>query len=89
MIYQISSGQGPAECELGVSKLWDYLQSHYDVTLLDTSQGYYAETFRSIRLYSEDDLADMSAPFNGFAEALTAQIISGKTGSLTSSSAKQ
>lgn len=58
MIYQISSGQGPAECELGVSKLWDYLQSHYDVTLLDTSQGYYAETFRSIRLYSEDDLAE-------------------------------
>jgi len=58
VIYQISSGQGPAECELGVSKLWDYLQSHYDVTLLDTSQGYYAETFRSIRLYSEDDLAE-------------------------------
>lgn len=58
MIYQISSGQGPAECELGVSKLWDYLRSHYDVTLLDTSQGYYAETFRSVRLYSEDDLAE-------------------------------
>lgn len=58
MIYQISSGQGPAECELGVAKLWNYLQSHYDVMLLDTSPGYYAETFRSVRLYSGDDLAE-------------------------------
>ena len=62
MIYQISSGQGPAECELGVAKLWGYLQSHYDVTLLDSSPGYYAETFRSVRLYSEEDL---SAAQNG------------------------
>lgn len=58
MIYQISSGQGPAECELGVAKLWGYLQSHYDVTLLDSSPGYYAETFRSVRLYSEKDLSE-------------------------------
>ena len=26
MIYQISSGQGPAECELGVAKFLEYLQ---------------------------------------------------------------
>ena len=58
MIYQISSGQGPAECELGVAKLWGYLQAHYDVTLLDASPGYYAETFRSVRLYSEEDLSE-------------------------------
>ena len=37
MIYQISSGQGPAECELGVAKLLDYLQTHYDITLFDAS----------------------------------------------------
>ena len=58
MIYQISSAQGTAECELGVAKLWGYLQSHYDVTLLDSSPGYYAETFRSVRLYSEEDLSE-------------------------------
>ena len=28
MIYQISAGQGPAECELGVAKLLAYLQSN-------------------------------------------------------------
>ena len=58
MIYQISSGQGPAECELGVAKLWGYLQSYYDVTLLDSSPGYYAETFRSVRFYSDADLSE-------------------------------
>ena len=36
MIYQISSGQGPAECELGVAKLLVYLQNNYDVSVIDT-----------------------------------------------------
>ena len=47
MIYQISSGQGPAECELGVAKLLDYLRNQVDLSLIDTSPGYYADTFRS------------------------------------------
>ncbi len=58
MIYQISSGQGPAECELGVSKFLAYLRDHYQVSVLDTSPGYYEGTFRSVRFYSEDDLSD-------------------------------
>ena len=61
MIYQISSGQGPAECELGVAKFLDYLMRNYLVTVLDTSPGYYEGTFRSVRLSSEDDLS----PFAG------------------------
>lgn len=31
MIYQISAGQGPAECELGVAKFLEYLQENYDI----------------------------------------------------------
>ncbi len=58
MIYQISSGQGPAECELGVAKFLTYLQNNYQVTVLDTSPGYYEGTYRSVRLYSENDLSD-------------------------------
>lgn len=58
MIYQISSGQGPAECELGVSKLLQYLQSHYDISLLDDSPGYYPDTYRSVRFSTEVDLHD-------------------------------
>ena len=37
MIYQISSGQGPAECELGVGRFLEYLKKHYDITVLDFS----------------------------------------------------
>lgn len=58
MIYQISSGQGPAECELGVAKLLQYLQKHYDVTVLDYSLGYYVDTYRSVRFSTPDDLSD-------------------------------
>ena len=56
MIYQISSGQGPAECELGVAKLLAYLQSHYDISVLETSPGYYVGTYRSVRFFSEEEL---------------------------------
>ena len=56
MIYQISSGQGPAECELGVAKLLEYLQKNYKVTVLDFSEGCYAGTYRSVRILSSDDL---------------------------------
>lgn len=56
MIYQISSGQGPAECELGVAKLLQYLQKNYNVEVLDYSEGYHRDTYRSVRFFSSDDL---------------------------------
>ena len=57
MIYQISSGQGPAECELGVAKFLTYLQKHYAVSVLETSQGHYENTYRSVRLETKEDLS--------------------------------
>lgn len=57
MIYQISSGQGPAECELGVAKFLQYLQQRYDITVLDYSPGYYADTYRSVRFSTSADLS--------------------------------
>ena len=57
MIYQISSGQGPAECELGVAKLLEYLTRHYRITVLETSKGYNEGTFRSVRFSTEADLS--------------------------------
>lgn len=56
MVYQISSGQGPAECELGVARFLVYLQKNYDITVLDYSAGYNAGTYRSVRFSSSDDL---------------------------------
>ncbi len=56
--YQISSGQGPAECELGVAKFLAYLQKNYGVEVLETSPGYHPGTYRSVRLACDDDLSD-------------------------------
>ena len=57
MIYQISSGQGPAECELGVAKFLAYLQKYYKISVLETSQGYYENTYRSVQIRTDDDLS--------------------------------
>ena len=58
MIYQISSGQGPDECELAAAKFLTYLQTNYEISVLDTSGGYFEGTYRSVRLYTEDDLSE-------------------------------
>ena len=58
MIYQISSGQGPVECELGVGRFLEYLKKHYDITVLDYSEGYNMGTYRSVRFLTPDDLDD-------------------------------
>ena len=83
MIYQISSGQGPAECELGVAKLLAHLQQNYDVSIIDSSPGYNEGTFRSVRIYSESDLSPISALSNGYVGARIVQSTNAKTGSLT------
>ena len=56
MIYQISSGQGPAECELGVAKMLAYLENEYEITVLDAAPGRNPGTFRSARLETDEDL---------------------------------
>ena len=58
MIYQISSGQGPAECELGVARFLLFLQRNFDITVLDYSEGYHPDTYRSVRISTPDDLSD-------------------------------
>lgn len=57
MIYQISSGQGPVECELGVAKFLEYLAKNYKISVLDYSRGYNANTYRSVRFSTADDLS--------------------------------
>jgi len=56
MIYQISSGQGPAECELGAAKFLEYLQKNYEIAVLDVSDGYNKGTCRSVRIATNDNL---------------------------------
>lgn len=58
MVYQISSGQGPAECELAVAKFADYIVRNFDGTkIISTSKGYYNGTFRSVQIETDTDLS--------------------------------
>lgn len=59
MIVQISSGQGPKECELAVYKLFNELKKdHPDIEILRYVQTG-KETYRSIRFFTEDDLSEL------------------------------
>lgn len=58
MILQISSGQGPAECELGVSKLFDTLKMEFpDIELLAKHTTKTQNCCSSILFSTEDNLS--------------------------------
>lgn len=58
MIIQISSGQGPVECELAVSKLFQALKQEYpDIQEITSHSSRFHDTFNSILLETEEDLS--------------------------------
>ncbi len=57
-VYEISSGNGPAECELAVTKLVNYLAKVYDAELVSASAGYNHGTYRSVVVASKTDLSE-------------------------------
>ncbi len=58
MVYQISSGQGPAECELGVAKLAEYIvRNCKDAKIIATSKGYHNGTYRSVQIETDENLS--------------------------------
>lgn len=58
MLVQLSSGQGPAECELAVSKLYQALQKEYeDVKLVSSHAAREAGCYTSILFTTEADLS--------------------------------
>lgn len=60
MILQISSGQGPAECELAVSKLYDALRREYpDITMLACHKSRLSGGCTSILFSTESDLSGL------------------------------
>ena len=81
MIIQLSSGQGPAECELAVKKLYDSLKREFpDIEMISSHEAKRTEGCTSILFQTEQDLSGLEGRFSGFAEALTDRIIRGKTG---------
>lgn len=62
MIIQISSGQGPAECELAVGMLLKALQAEYpDIEVLAVHRSRYSKdgAYTSILLATEGDLSEL------------------------------
>ena len=57
MELQLSSGQGPAECELAVGKLMRSLRQEFsDIEVIEANPGRMADSFRSVRICCESDL---------------------------------
>lgn len=60
MIIQISSGQGPAECELAVGKLYEALCKEFpDVELLSSHRSRHSGLYTSVLLSTEADLIEL------------------------------
>ncbi len=60
MIVQISAGQGPAECQLAVAKLFEALKREYgDFKILSETKGHERGCLDSIRFQTEQDLSGL------------------------------
>ena len=60
MIVQLSSGQGPSECELAVLKLYEALQKEYpDIEFLSAHEAREKGCYTSIIFTTERDLSDL------------------------------
>ena len=62
MIIQLSSGQGPAECELAVGRLFEELKKEYpDIKMLSSHVSRYSKEgcYTSILFYTEYDLSGL------------------------------
>lgn len=60
MILQLSSGQGPVECELAVRKLYEALQREYpDIEMLSAHASRETGCFTSILFSTEQDLSEL------------------------------
>ena len=60
MIVQLSSGQGPSECELAVLKLYEALKKEYpDIELLSAHEAREKGCYTSIIFTTERDLSDL------------------------------
>ena len=70
MIVQISAGQGPAECELAVVKLFNSLKSeHKDIELIQKHDAKTPGCCTSIMFYTADDLSQLEGTVQWICES--------------------
>lgn len=60
MLVQISSGQGPAECELAVGKLYQALQKEFaDIQIVEAHKAKKEGCYKSILFHTEKDVSGL------------------------------
>ena len=70
MIIQLSSGQGPTECELAVVKLYETLKrEHSDIELIQQHESKTPGCCSSIMFSIEDDLSDLEGTIQWVCES--------------------
>lgn len=70
MIVQLSSGQGPAECELAVVKLYNTLKTeHHDIELIQKHDSNTSGCCSSILFSTEEDLSDLEGTIQWICES--------------------
>lgn len=70
MIIQLSSGQGPIECELAVNKLYNALRSEFpDIQILSTHQGRNIDGYSSMLLSDSNDLSALEGSVKWICES--------------------
>ncbi|MDD6811996.1 MAG: peptide chain release factor H [Lachnospiraceae bacterium] len=70
MIIQISSGQGPAECELAVVKLYHSLKSEYkEIELIQKHEAKTSGCCTSIMFSTDEDLSELEGTIQWICES--------------------
>ena len=70
IMMQISSGQGPAECELAVLKLFEALRLEFpDIELIDKSPGRQPGCNKSIRFYGNKTMCELDGSVQWICES--------------------
>lgn len=70
MRLQISSGQGPNECELAVGKFLNSIMNEFkDIVVLEKAEGKYPNTFKSIIIESKKDLSKLEGSIKWICES--------------------
>lgn len=70
MRLQISSGNGPEECELAVRKFLDSIKKEFkNLEIVETSKGKYKDTYKYVVVESTDDLSFLEGSIKWICES--------------------
>lgn len=67
---QISSGNGPEECELAVGKFLDSIKKEFkDIKIIEMNKGNFKDTYKSVIIESSEDLSFLEGSIKWICES--------------------